>query len=357
MNIVDQVMSLISSTELTDLASKFGISEAQALGGVQAAVERLEEIVRSRMGDMKFIGQLGDAFRASSPTSALTLLAGDRAAEVSEAATAAVGSASAGPDLAEHAASAAYQFLSDQDDKLGGIARVAGLFGIGSLAGGGAAPAVQPTTSPSEQSASSGILGPILTLIAIATVAFFAFKGCASPTETPATTDVAAAKPAEAKPAEAPASGMLDLKLPSGETVHVATSGIESQLVAFIQDASKPVDKTTWFNFDRLTFESGKATLKPESGPQIEAMMKVLQAFPNVKLKTGGYTDNTGNEEVNMKLSQDRANTVKEALVAKGIAADRLEAEGYGSQHAVAPNDTEEGRAQNRRIACRVTAK
>ena len=74
-------------------------------------------------------------------------------------------------------------------------------------------------------------------------------------------------------------------------------------------------------------------------------------------MKLGGYTDNTGKAASNLKLSQDRANSVRVELEKMGISKDRLEAEGYGQAHPVASNDTEEGRAQNRRISIRVTKK
>ena len=83
----------------------------------------------------------------------------------------------------------------------------------------------------------------------------------------------------------------------------------------------------------------------------------MLKAYPTVAIKVGGYTDNTGNAQTNTKLSADRANMVMNALVDLGINKSRLEAEGYGPQHPVASNDTEAGRAQNRRIAVRVTKK
>jgi outer membrane protein OmpA-like peptidoglycan-associated protein len=117
------------------------------------------------------------------------------------------------------------------------------------------------------------------------------------------------------------------------------------------------VDKTTWFNFDRLLFDSGKATLRPESQEQLQNMAEILKAYPKVELKIGGYTDNVGNPAYNLRLSDQRAKTVKNELVKKGIASQRLNAEGYGEKFPVASNATDEGKAQNRRIAVRVTKK
>ncbi|ADB36809.1 sodium-translocating pyrophosphatase [Spirosoma linguale] len=131
---------------------------------------------------------------------------------------------------------------------------------------------------------------------------------------------------------------------------------IEEQLIEFI-NSDKAVDKETWFDFDRLTFETGKATLKPESQVQLGNVAQILKAYPNVNVKVGGYTDNTGNANANLKLSGERASSVEAELEKLGIDKSRLEAEGYGQEHPVASNDTEEGRAQNRRISMRVTKK
>ncbi|MEZ4400994.1 MAG: OmpA family protein [Kofleriaceae bacterium] len=159
--------------------------------------------------------------------------------------------------------------------------------------------------------------------------------------------------------AAAPADAGFSMKLDSGFEIKGAATGIESQLAAFIADATKAVDKTTWFNFDRLTFAQGGADLDMDaSKDQLTNMAEILKAFPAVKLKVGGYTDNTGTAEANKKVSQARAETVVKALVGMGVAADRLEAEGYGPEHPVCEaNDTDECKAQNRRIAVRVTAK
>jgi outer membrane protein OmpA-like peptidoglycan-associated protein len=82
-----------------------------------------------------------------------------------------------------------------------------------------------------------------------------------------------------------------------------------------------------------------------------------LKAYPNVKIKIGGYTDNTGDSAANLKLSQDRADNVKAELIQLGVAPNRVEAQGYGEEHPVADNSTEEGRQKNRRISMRVTQK
>ena len=145
-------------------------------------------------------------------------------------------------------------------------------------------------------------------------------------------------------------------KLVSGIELNIPEFGIENKLLGFIK-SDKPVDKTTWFDFDRLTFETGSATLKPESQEQLKNIAEILKAHPAVNVKLGGYTDNTGNANSNLKLSGERAQSVKKELEGLGIADSRLEAEGYGQEHPVASNDTEDGRAQNRRISIRVTKK
>ena len=94
-----------------------------------------------------------------------------------------------------------------------------------------------------------------------------------------------------------------------------------------------------------------------KSGEQLNNSAEIMKGYPEDKVKLGGYTDNTGNEAANMTLSKNRADAVKAALVAKGIAADRIATEGYGIAHPIADNATPEGRAKNRRIALRVDAK
>lgn len=151
---------------------------------------------------------------------------------------------------------------------------------------------------------------------------------------------------------------LFQYKLRTGfEMVGAANDGIESKIITFLEDKSKEVDKTTWFEFDRLLFDINKATLQPESQEQLHNIAQILSTFPTVKLKIGGYTDNTGDPKVNQRLSTDRAFNVMNELVKLGIDKSRLSAEGYGDKFPVADNSSEEGRQQNRRISVRVTEK
>jgi outer membrane protein OmpA-like peptidoglycan-associated protein len=175
-----------------------------------------------------------------------------------------------------------------------------------------------------------------------------------------ATADLTKAEDA-AKTVAAPVAVVSDFmkKLSSGVEIKGAADGVEGKLIAFIEDGAKAVDKATWFTFDRLTFQTGKAELDLEkSKDQLANIGEILKAFPAVKLKLGGYTDNVGKAETNKKLSQQRAEAVAAALIAGGVAKDRVEAEGYGQDHPVcAANDTDDCKARNRRIDVNVRAK
>ncbi len=150
--------------------------------------------------------------------------------------------------------------------------------------------------------------------------------------------------------------GALKKTLSTGVELNFGEKSIENDLINFIEDKTKAVDKTTWFNFHDLKFETGSAVIDSTSMQEVRNIAEILKAYP-IDLKIGGYTDNVGKEASNQKLSANRATSVVAALVKMGIDATRLSPEGYGSQFPIASNDTEEGRAQNRRIAVRVTKK
>lgn len=99
-----------------------------------------------------------------------------------------------------------------------------------------------------------------------------------------------------------------------------------------------------------VLFDTAQATIKPESQAQLDQAAQMLKQAPELKIEVGGHTDNAGTPEGNLKLSQARAASVVQALVARGIAAARLSAKGYGQSVPVADNRSEDGRAKNRRV-------
>jgi OmpA-OmpF porin, OOP family len=104
-----------------------------------------------------------------------------------------------------------------------------------------------------------------------------------------------------------------------------------------------------------VQFETGTATLRPESDPLLNEVARILKEHPELELvEVQGHTDERGSADLNRKLGQERGESVVAWLVARGIAADRLVAKGYGSDRPIADNTTDEGRAKNRRVELRV---
>ena len=104
------------------------------------------------------------------------------------------------------------------------------------------------------------------------------------------------------------------------------------------------------FVLDDVQFASGSATLTPDSHARLDTMVEYMTHKPETRLEISGHTDNVGKKAVNKKLSQQRADAVRDYLVSKGIAADRIKAVGYGDEKPMFPNDTPDGRRKNRRI-------
>jgi OOP family OmpA-OmpF porin len=195
-----------------------------------------------------------------------------------------------------------------------------------------------------------------LLLILLGLILWLALRSNPAPVaEAPAPAPVTT--PAPVAPQAPDLGSFVSRQLPDGTALNVPERGVEGRLLAFIQDPAQKPNKTSWFDFDRLLFATGSATLQPQSLEQLHNIAAILQAYPQTHLTIGGYTDNTGDAAANLQLSQDRANNVTGELVKLGIARDRLVAKGYGEEHPVGDNATEAGRAQNRRISMLVTQK
>lgn len=149
-----------------------------------------------------------------------------------------------------------------------------------------------------------------------------------------------------------------EIQLKGGKKISIGEGSQLYQLYNSVKNKDhKVLDPNTWYTIENLYFETGSSDLKAGSEVQLLNLVEILNAYPDLKIKLGGYTDNTGNEESNQKLSNLRAQTAKLKLLELGIAGDRVEAEGYGSQHPVCEaNDTDECKAKNRRIDVRVLA-
>jgi OOP family OmpA-OmpF porin len=99
-----------------------------------------------------------------------------------------------------------------------------------------------------------------------------------------------------------------------------------------------------------VNFETGKADLTPESRTILDGVAESLVANVEIRVQVGGHTDSRGSAALNKRLSAARAESVRQYLISKGVAADRLTAAGFGPSKPIASNKTAAGRAQNRRV-------
>jgi len=118
----------------------------------------------------------------------------------------------------------------------------------------------------------------------------------------------------------------------------------------------KPVRENQVLVMNNVFFETNQYGLKPESFAELNSLVSLLKANQTITVEIGGHTDNTGLEDNNMVLSENRALAVKDYLISNGIRPERLSAKGFGSAYPVATNHTDEGRALNRRTEVRVVS-
>ena len=240
------------------------------------------------------------------------------------------------------------------------------LGGAGNIASAAKATTTHYANETVEKSGSGmRILLPLLLLAAVAMGIWYFGKGCNKNSETvaegkdPVKTEQMT--PVTTTPVVEGVRESYKVKLTNGVEIDAYKGGIESALVAFLNDKAATIDtvKGNWYDFDNLNFKLGKSDLTDSSMVQINNIVAILKAYPAAKMKIGGYTDASGVAESNLKLSQDRADAVMAAIIkAGGNAAQLTKAEGYGSKFAKElATASDEARRKDRRTAVKIVAK
>jgi outer membrane protein OmpA-like peptidoglycan-associated protein len=220
--------------------------------------------------------------------------------------------------------------------------------GMRSLFGAPAAAASAATAAVAPAAPGIGRLLPwLLAAVALVLLLLFGLRTCKKEAVTPV-----APVGQLAPPAVAPRSVVM--QLPGGGSISVRENSIGYSVAQFLA-SNQPAPKI--FVFDNLNFDTASNALTPESKPTVDALATILKAYPNARSRVVGYTDNQGDPAANKTLSDQRATTVKNELVARGVPAATIDKAGMGEEHPIGDNATEEGRAQNRRTELEITQK
>ena len=162
------------------------------------------------------------------------------------------------------------------------------------------------------------------------------------------------------------ADGKFSLLVPKGDKYQVKykalttdkdyttldVPNVKTELYEF--DVTIEFEHPKKYTLDNVYFETGKATIDPKSFKALDVLFDYMKQKKSLVIEIAGHTDNVGNADANMKLSQDRANSVRAYLIKKGIEGSRVTAKGYGDTQPIASNDSEQGKQQNRRTEVRV---
>ncbi|WP_144282964.1 OmpA family protein [Chryseobacterium echinoideorum] len=159
-------------------------------------------------------------------------------------------------------------------------------------------------------------------------------------------------------------SGRIDEDIDlNGTSLKGYRGGMEEQMIAFLKSGGytnaqdDAALKNKWYDFDHVNFKIGSANeLEAGSESQLQNLVAILKAFPEAKIKIGGYTDKTGDEAKNLKLSAERANYIKNWLSQQGVGSQVISADGYGSEFAtVDASASNDERAIDRKMSVRFT--
>jgi OOP family OmpA-OmpF porin len=147
-----------------------------------------------------------------------------------------------------------------------------------------------------------------------------------------------------------------------GENVDLTDSTADGKSKNFSEITNKslkmiPIEEGQIVRLNNIFFATGKSTLSNQSFPELNRIAITMSENKTLSIELGGHTDNVGGDDFNMKLSQDRADSVREYLIGKGIEPDRVASKGYGETVPVAKNDTPEGQQRNRRVEFKILKK
>ncbi len=151
------------------------------------------------------------------------------------------------------------------------------------------------------------------------------------------------------EPVREAARQISQLQLPGGFRISVREGSFNFNLANWLA-STNDTRVPRRFVFEDLNFETGSTRLTTESVATVNSLAAVLKAYSAVSVALEGHTDSTGDPTANKKLSLDRALAVKELMVERGVGASRITCAGYGQEKLVASDDTEQGRAKNRRL-------
>lgn len=212
----------------------------------------------------------------------------------------------------------------------------------------------------------------LLPLLLLALAAWFLWKQCNKPatSTTPVADSTAVVKDSSAvnMPADSTTMNTMSTKTDedidlNGTALKGYKGGLEDRMITFLKSGEyknakdDAALKETWYTFDKVNFKIGSSSeLEAGSQSQMDNLLAILKAYPDAKIKVGGYTDKTGNEADNVKLSQARADYIKKWLTDKGAGSQVMSAEGYGSKFStIAATGTNDERAIDRKMAVRFT--
>jgi outer membrane protein OmpA-like peptidoglycan-associated protein len=162
----------------------------------------------------------------------------------------------------------------------------------------------------------------------------------------------AAKAKAEAAAAAAVAKAKEDAARAEAERAQAATAALRAQLLQQLNEVLQTTDTPRGLvvNMADVLFESGKFTLSVDAQLKLAKLTGIIQAHPGLNLAIEGYTDNTGSADFNMKLSQQRADAVRQFLISQGLSPDIVASKGMGEANPIADNNTAAGRKKNRRV-------